>query len=270
MKKRIVVISACLGLTATPLLAILGFGDIVFDPTSYGELVSELTQLEKEYTQLAATYNMVTNQYNQMVTNAKWISSKTRWRAMLSAWQFPRAANTYGTTGGWIGAVNTGGGALGGYTQAVTQLKNYAPVWAVIPPEQQDRIGRNYATVELSDGTTVNALTQLGAIRGNSAEVENAIDTLENDSLSDDPTENTEVGVLNKVNAAGIIGLRNAQDTNKLLASILDHQMIEAKARRDAQASSINSDIALRQAAPAAASQLFTGTTGVLSSYRIP
>ena len=68
---------------------------------------------------------------------------------------------------------------------------------------------------------------------------------------------NTEVGVLNKINAAGIIGIRNSQDTNKLLASILDHQMVEAKARRDAQAQSINNDIALRQTAPMSMTSTF-------------
>ena len=79
------------------------------------------------------------------------------------------------------------------------------------------------------------------------------IDTLESESLSDDPTENTEVGVLNKINAATVISVRNTQDTTKLLAAVLDHQMVEAKERRDAQVQSINCDVALRQQAPAAA-----------------
>jgi hypothetical protein len=260
----------CAGLAIVPVYAQFGFGVTVFDPTNWGELVRQLTQMQQEYTQLVKTYGMVTNQYNQMVVNSKMITSKTRWKALLTPWTFPTATNTYGTTGGWISALNTGAGALGGYKQAVTPLQTYGSVWGSIEGSQQDQIGRNYATVELSDGATVNALNQLGDIRNNSRMVENAIDSLETDSLSDSDTLNTEVGVLNKVNAASIIGIRNSQDTNKLLASMLDHQMIEAKTRRDAETQSINNDIALRQMAPVVDTQHLSGATAVLTTYRLP
>jgi type IV secretion system protein TrbJ len=258
------------GITAIPAFGIFGIGDIVFDPSSYGELVAQLAQLQQQYTQLVKTYETVTSQYEQMLTNAKWIVSKARWRAILTPWAHPTAANTYGTTNGWVNAVNTGAGSLTGYMQAVTKLDTYASVWNSIAGAQQDQIGRNYSGIELSDGATVSALEQLGKLRGNSDAVEFAIDTLENDSLSDSPELNTEVGVLNKINAAGIISVRNSQDTNKLLAAILDHQMVEGKAVRDAQAQSINSDIALRQVAPAVDTQHLSGATAVLTTYRLP
>src|SRR2546421_11012915 len=100
MKKRLTMAALCAGIGSAPALAIFGFGDIVFDPTSYGELVSELTQLQQEYTQLVRTYNMVANQYNQMVANARMITGKARWRALTTPWMLPTASNTYGTTGG--------------------------------------------------------------------------------------------------------------------------------------------------------------------------
>lgn len=266
MKKRLAVVTICAGLAIVP----AGAQFTVFDPTNWGELVKELTQLQREYTQLVKTYDMVTNQYNQMVVNATMIRSKARWKALLTPWMFPTATNTYGTTGGWISALNTGARALNGYQQAVTPIETYASVWGSMDGSQQDQIGRNYSTVELSDGVTVNALDQLGDIRGNSAAVENSIDSLEADSLSDSDAMNTEVGVLNKINAAGIIGVRNTQDTNKLLASMLDHQMVEAKSRRDAEAQSINNDIALRQTAPDIDDQHLSGATAVLTTYRLP
>jgi hypothetical protein len=270
MRRRFAIAALCVAVGSAPALAIFGIGLTVFDPTSWGELVEQLNQMEKEYSQLVSTYQMVTNQYNQMVTDAKMITSKTRWKALLTPWKFPAATNTYGTTGGWISALNTGAGAQSGYQQAVTPINTYGSVWGSIDSAQQDQIGRNYATIELSDGVTVNALEQLGTTRANSDAVENAIDGLESDSLSDEATMNTEVGVLNKINAAGIINVRNSQDTNKLLASLLDHQMIEAKSRRDAQAQSINNDIALRQNAPAIDAEHFSGSTSILASYRLP
>ena len=39
-------------LTATPGFALFGLGDIVFDPTSYASLVSQLTTLETQYKML--------------------------------------------------------------------------------------------------------------------------------------------------------------------------------------------------------------------------
>jgi hypothetical protein len=268
--KRLVVSVICSGLTLAPACAQFGFGITVFDPTSWGELVQQLTQLQQQYDQLVKTYNVVTNQYNQMVINAKMISSKNRWKALLTPWKFPAATNTYGTTAGWISALNTGYGSLNGYQRAVTPINTYASVWGTIDSSQQDQIGRNYATVELSDGVTVNALDQLGNVRGNTASVSGAIDNLEFDSLSDDDALNTEVGVLNKINAANIIAARNGQDTNKLLASLVDHQMVEAKSRRDAEAQSINNDIALRQIAPGIDDRHLSGATDVLTSYRLP
>ena len=242
----------------------------VVDVGAIAELVSEVGWLAKQYSELVDTYNTITNEYNQIVTNAKWIVDKARWKATLTPWKLPTATNTYGTTAGWITAVNTGAGSSAGYSAAVTPLNDYSSVWGSIEGTQQDQIGRNYATIELSDGATINALDELGTIRGNTAAVEEAIDTLETDSLSDDPSANTEVGVLNKINAAGMIELRNSQDTNKLLASLLDHQMVAAKAQRDAQAQSINNDIALRQIAPVVDADHLTGATAVLTTYRLP
>jgi hypothetical protein len=40
---------AALLLTATPSYALFGIGDIVFDPTSYASLVSQLTTLETQH-----------------------------------------------------------------------------------------------------------------------------------------------------------------------------------------------------------------------------
>ena len=242
----------------------------VFDPASYGKLVEQFAEMEQQYNELVNTYQMVTSQYNQMVTNARMITSKARWKAILTPWQLPSATNTYGTTAGWIGALRTGNGSAVGYSQSVTPLNNSGPVWGSIDYSQQDQISRGYATVELRDGATINALDQLGKMRGNSAAVDSAITSLESDSLSDNPDLNTEVGVLNKINAATLITVRSNQDTNKLLGSVLDQQMVDTKARRDAEVQSINNDIEFRRMAPVIDAQHLSGAAQVLRTYRLP
>ena len=54
---------------------------------------------------------------------------------------------------------------------------------------------------------------------------------LENDSLSPSASLNTELAVLNKINAAGMVNAREASDTNKLLASVSEAQLLDLKAK---------------------------------------
>ena len=48
---------------------------------------------------------------------------------------------------------------------------------------------------------------------------------------------------MNKINAASLIALRSAQDTNKLLVALAEQQAVAAKRTRDAEARAINQHI---------------------------
>jgi hypothetical protein len=88
--------------------------------------------------------------------------------------------------------------------------------------------------------------------------------------LSSDPTLNSEVAVLNKVNATNVLSLQNAQDTNKLLVAILEQQTILSKQLRDSATNIANADIDRRQNS-ANLNQQLTGSIGQsLSSYTLP
>jgi hypothetical protein len=100
-----------------------------------------------------------------------------------------------------------------------------------------------YASVELSDGSNVTAMATIGAIRDNAQTIQTQINNLEQDSLSSDPDLNSEVSVLNKISAANVLTLRTLQDSNKLLVSLLEQNVIAAKQQREVTANSINTDI---------------------------
>jgi len=124
--------------------------------------------------------------------------------------------------------------------------------------------------VELADGANSTAIATIGAIRANAQTTQTQIGNLEQDSLSNDSDLNTEVAVLNKINAAGVLTLRTLQDSNKLLASLLEEQTILAKQQREATTNAINADIQ-RQASFAANMAQVTGTlTNSLQNFRIP
>jgi len=113
-------------------------------------------------------------------------------------------------------------------------------------------------------------MATIGAIRGNAQGIENRISNLEQDSLSGDPSLNTEVSVLNKINASSVLTLRTVQDSNKLLASLVEQQTILAKQQREATTNAINADI-MRRANLAANMAQVTGTlSDSLRNYRMP
>ena len=132
------------------------------------------------------------------------------------------------------------------------------------------RVQSQYASIELADGANINAMATIGAIRGSADNVQTQIANLEQDSFSGDSNLNSEVSVLNKINAAGVLTLRTVQDSNKLLASLLEQQTILAKQQRDATTNAINTDIG-RQASMAGNMAQVTGTiTDSLQNFRMP
>jgi len=245
---------------------------IVYDPTNYSNAVLRYQQLQQHLLQLQKTYTQITTAYNlalQMSRNLK--NMPARYRAQFSNWRNVTATNTYGNTSGWLGGVNADLNAVNGYLRATTQLSQYNPLTLNgMPDFEQARVKSQYASVELADGANMNALSTIGAIRGNAAALETRMSNLEQDSLSDDSGLNSEVAVLNKINATNVLTLRSIQDTNKLLASLLEQQTISAKQQREMTTNAINAEIS-RQSSLAANLNQVTGTlTNSLQNFRMP
>jgi hypothetical protein len=246
MNKEKIISGLLLLITATSVsFAVLGIGDVVYDPAAVANLVRQFHQMEQEYVQLVATYQTVRSQYSQMIFMAKMIPTELRgrYRTLATPWRNSAATDTYGTTASWTAAINSGLGVQDGYQLATQRLKTYGAAFSKIPTEQLDRVKANYATVELTDGANQSTIDLLGRLRSNAPQVATAIQNLETDTLSSDPNLNSEVAVLNKINAANLVGLRNGQDTNQLLIALAEEQLVDAKRKRDAEATAINEHI---------------------------
>lgn len=257
---------------AVPAKAILGIGDIVFDPTNYGEAIQQLIQLQQQYAQLVQTYQRISAQYDQMMWMAQQVpvSMIARYRALATPWQYSSATNTYGTTAGWISSINTGLDVAGGYLQSIQQLSQYGAALGQIPSDQQNRIRTSYGTVELTDGANQQALATIGRMRGNASAVGTAIQSLEADSLSPSPAMNTEIAVLNKINAANMINVRNTQDSNKLLVALAEQQILDAKRQRDSETQAINNHIRFLSEGQAAITSQAADASNAMLAWRMP
>jgi hypothetical protein len=194
--------------------------------------------------QLQQTYQQVLNQYNLAVQMAKGIKNMpARYNAYFSQWRNLTARDIYNNTGPWVNAVNTGLPDLSriGYQSAAAPLLPYRPsVLASINPDDATAVRSQFATVELADGASTNAMTTIGNIRADSQAVQRQIGNLEQDSLSSDPALNSEVGVLNKINATNILILRSLQDANNLSLSSLEQQLVQTKFGRDLATASLD------------------------------
>src|ERR1700724_3478288 len=196
-----------------------------------------------------------------------------RYRAIFSQWRNVTSLNTFGNTVSWINGINTGvlPNINTGYLKSTTQLAQYSPYeLSGMDASELGRVQSQYASIELADGANINAMATIGSIRGNAQSIEAQIANLEQDSFSGDSDLNSEVSVLNKINAAGVLTLRTVQDSNKLLASLLEMQTILAKQQREATTNTINADIQ-RQASLAGNMAQVTGTiTDSLQNFRMP
>ena len=81
---------------------------------------------------------------------------------------------------------------------------------------------------------------------------------------------NTEIAVLNKINAAAVINVRNTQDSNKLLAALAEEQLIEAKRKRDTEAQAINMHIRFMADAKAIMAAQAQGASAAMLAWRMP
>src|SRR5712664_1879799 len=273
MKKKIPAVLLILILCVGTASAQLGSG-IVYDPTNYQNAVLRYQQLQQHLLQLQKSYNQITNQLNLAMQMATFIRNMpARYRALFSQWRNVTSLDSFGNTVSWINGINTGvlPNINTGYQKSTTQLLPYSPDHlSGMDPFELERVQSQYATVQLVDGANINAMATIGSIRGSAQNIQMQIGNLEQDSFSNDSDLNGEVAVLNKINAAGVLTLRTLQDSNKLLASMLEVQTILAKQQREATTNLINTDIQ-RQAGLAANMAQVTGTlTNSLQTFRMP
>jgi hypothetical protein len=273
MKRKILICLFVLGLGVSTATAQLGSG-IVFDPTNYQNALLRYYQLQQHLLELQKSYAKITGQLNLALQMAQFVKNMpARYKALFSQWRKVTSLNSFGNTVSWVNGINTGvlPNINTGYLKATTSLSQYDPYeLSGMDSAELGRVQSQYASIELADGANMNAMATIGSIRGSSDDVQTQIGNLEDDSFSGDSDLNSEVSVLNKINAAGVLTLRSVQDSNKLLASLLEQQTILAKQQRDSTANAINLDIG-RQASMGANLYQVTGSiTDSLQNFRMP
>lgn len=251
----------------------LGNG-VVYDPSNYQNALLRYRQLQQHLVELQKTVSKVTSQLNLALQMAQYVHNMpTRYRAAFSQWRSFTSGDLYGNTTRWVRAVNGAGpqSISPAYQQAIVPFLAYNQVaLSAINPADALHLRSAAASLQLTDGANVAALTTVGNIRSNAQTVQQHIANLEQDSLSPDASLNSEVSVLNKINASNVLTLRTLQDANNLRVAALEQQVLQAKQQRDTDAANLNYATQIRQQVTQNLAPFNNNLTQSLSSYRLP
>lgn len=242
---------------------------LVFDPEAVGQIIKNIEQAVKEYNLLFQTYQTTQNTYNVLLNAANMITGKYGWQYIAAPLIYPSSVNTFGSSGGWINSLNNGLNSTIGYERATIRYSNPYAVYNFLSPQGQNDYAAHHATIELSEGTSQQAMAMTGVVRARVLQQNTALNSLEAASLSDDPANNTQVGVLNTISGASLVSAKTAQDTNNLLSAMIDIQTVEMKRRRDELVQAINDAGAFQTATQPTIDGLWSGD-GAAHNARLP
>lgn len=238
-KKQLIVGGALLFCTATPGFALFGIGDIVFDPTSYASLVSQLTTLESQYTSFE--------------NNVRNFSVKTQWQTALNSMENVQVRNTYGETNGMTAALdqNSTTAATTAWTNAGEALSGNTNTYLAGQSTGNSSRLTQLAIVETSDTVSPDCLNAVGSYRAARAASATAAANLQASQLDGTSTTNSEVQQLNLVNAAQTQQLNEQQAQGALHACIAQQMTVQNMQQRNAMAHDLNlaADVQAQRAA---------------------
>lgn len=225
---------AALLLTATPSFALFGFGDIVFDPTSYGSLVSQLTTLQ--------------TQYNMLKNNITHFSLKQQWQTTLHALENVNVANLFGETSGMGIALssNSPSASTTAWKAATVSMNGSASAYL-----QGESLGNarmsQLALIETSDAISPDCLTVVGQYRSQRSLNATANNSLAAEQLDTSEATNTEVEQLNLLNASEAQKMAEMQSQGALQTCLASQMTLANMERRNATVEDLNTAVLVQQ-----------------------
>jgi hypothetical protein len=214
-------------LTATPSFALFGVGDIVFDPTSYASLVSQLTTIE--------------SQYNMLKNNIEHFSIKQQWQTTLTALKNVNVANMFGETNGMTIALNSNSAAASttAWKSATIPVSSNVTTYFQGQTPGSPQMSQ-LAMVEMSDSISPDCIAAVGAYRAARTQNSAANASLTANQLDGASATNSEVQQLNLLNAAEVQKMSEMQDQGTLQACLASQMAVSNMERRNAAATDLN------------------------------
>jgi hypothetical protein len=255
MRKRLISVAKTGGLTALalagltivfpqPAAAIFGFGDIVFDPSSYATLgkiftsdASLLAKTIQTYNETVRIYESSVNLYNQTKYMSLRFSRPQRiaWLTVAQAAVNDYTQNKYGETVNWPAMVN-GRPELAAAAWATATVPVTHASYLSRETPGSSRLLAHLASVETLDGSASKCLSTIAQYRQNaSANMSPALSLAAAQTDASD-NANSQIEQLNLMNAAQAQANNEARSQGAVQACLVEQQILANKVQRDAMA----------------------------------
>lgn len=217
-------------LTATPSFALFGLGDIVFDPTSYASLVSQLTTLE--------------TQYNMLKSNIEHFSFKQQWQTALTTLTNANVRNTFGETNGMTTALNSNSpsASTNGWAAATVPVSSDLPTYIGGQTPGSPQLSQ-LAMIEMSDSVSPDCITAVGQYHAARSQNVTANSSLTANQLDGSSSTNSEVQQLNLLNAAEAQKMSEMQSQGVLQVCVASQMAVANMQQRNAAATDLNTAV---------------------------
>jgi type IV secretion system protein TrbJ len=233
-RRKWVIGGAVLLMTATPSFAVFGIGDIVFDPTSYASLISQLTTLE--------------TQYSMLKNNLTHFSLKQQWQTTFTVLKNANVKNILGETNGMSVALNSNSpiASSTAWTAATIPVSGSTTSYLAIQTPGSAQLSQ-LAMIEVSDSVSPDCFTAVGQYRAGRTQNASPNGTLTTQQLDGSDGTNSEVQQLNLLNAATAQHMSEIQSQGVLQACLASQMTVANMERRNAAAQDLKTAAFVQQ-----------------------
>jgi hypothetical protein len=225
---------------------------VVYDPTNYAEAV--------------ATYAKAVQQYEFFLKQALRLPAEAvkRYRIPDAPWASHDEALPM------LAGLNTGLNVPQAYTASVDALDALADVLSGAPAALRGRLGTRYGAIQLADSIARLGIQQAGTVRGSGPAVLRAIQAMDEDASAGPDAYQSQTAILNKINAASVLGLRIAEQGTQFMAHTVEQLLIENLRKREAEAELMNAHSYQWQYGARYGAEIFDKTAERLDGWRQP
>jgi hypothetical protein len=256
--RRIVAVTLVALLVAAPICAQF----VVIDP---GNLVETVLIAERTLQE----YNTLVQQYETIVRMGRALGSLDQYRIpTIGITSHDPGRWPYGAP--WLQGLNSGDARGTLYQQVARRLERPGTLLDQLPPSAQQAIQDAYATIEITDSIAEIGGHQVALMRGYSGQLQQAVQSLEQDVLNALPGYHQMTAVLDKVAAGELLARRQDMATNQLLSHAFEQLLARSKRARDSEAATMNMRLLGLRDGRTAGANLIQGTADDLRAWRLP
>jgi hypothetical protein len=266
-----------LAVNPPPLYALFGFGDIVFDPSSWATLGHIWTEDISTGAKIMQTYNQTVKivenglqLYNLGMQMAKRIQNKAVWETAMFAVGNEISQTHYNETVNFSAVMN-GDVLNAGHAWQQSTLYGGSGGYLGNATAPQSRRMSEFATMQLLDQTSQRCAQILANYKSTQDANQPAENSLKGDTFDMSDAKNSMIAALNVLSGGHIHAQTQAKANGNLQACLAEQQTLQAKLQRDRLADEQNwyADIAkARATSPALEDPALTA--GIVANYLEP